>query len=335
MTDRRKFLGASAGAAALTSLAPLGSMVPTGAFAQASPGNVVRICNGFPPGSSADALSRVVANKLTTAGAPCIVENRAGAGGRLAVDNVKNSPADGQSILITPDAIMVLYPHVYRSLPYDALKDFRAVTTLATVPLAFAVGPLVPAEVKTMGDFARWAKANPAAASFGTSGAGSTLHFTGVMFARSAGIELTHVPYRGANLAAQDVAAGQLAACVAVLSDVLALAQGEKLRLLGVSSEKRSRFMPAVATFREQGLKDIEWLTWYGMFLPARTPDAKAAALQAQVVEVMKQPDVAESLAKFGMEPMTMASAPFASLMRTDTDRWAAVVKQVGYTAIE
>jgi len=325
MLNRRRFV-----AAATSTLV----FAPTGrAFAQAStPG---RICAGFPPGSSADNLSRVLAQKLGAAGMPFIVENRTGAGGRLAVESIKTSVPDGQSLLVTPDVMMVLYPHVFKTLAYDPVRDFRAITTLATVPVAFAVGPLVPASVKTLTDFAKWCKAYPQTASFGTSGAGTTLHFTGVMFARASNVELTHVPYRGANLAAQDTAAGQIASCVGVLTDLLPLAQAGKMRLLGVSTPARSRFAPEVPTFRESGFKDIESITWFGLYAPARTPDDRVKALHAATVGAFQQADVVETLAKFAFEPKTMPSEQFAELMRSDTDRWRAVVKDVGYTAIE
>jgi len=325
MLNRRRFVAA---ATSTLALAHAGR-----ALAQA--GTPGRICAGFPPGSSADNLARVLAQKLGSAGMSFIVENRTGAGGRIAVENIRASAPDGQSLLVTPDAMMVLYPHVFKTLTYDPVKDFRAVTTLATVPIAFAIGPLVPANVKTLTDFAKWCKANPQSASFGTSGAGTPLHFTGVMFARASNFELTHVPYRGANLAAQDTSAGQIASCVGVLTDLLPLAQAGKMRLLGVSTPARSRFAPDVPTFREAGFKDIESITWFGLYVPARTPDDRVKALHAATVTALQQPDVAETLGKFAFEPMTMPSEQFAELMRSDTERWRAVVKQAGYTATE
>jgi tripartite-type tricarboxylate transporter receptor subunit TctC len=324
MLNRRHFIaGSTAGLATLNAANVLAQ------------GNVVRIVNGFPAGSSADSVCRLLSTHLASYAPTVIVENRAGAGGRLAVENVKNSPADGQSMLVTPDAMMILYPHTYKNLTYDPMKDFRAVTTLTTVPLAFAVGPKVPAAVKTLPAFAEWCQANPQEASFGTSGAGSPLHFTGVMLGRAAKVELTHVAYRGANLAAQDVAGGQIASCVAVLSDVMALALGGKLRLLGVTAPARSRFVPEVPTFREQGFGDIESQTWYGLFVPAKTPDARVVALHAAAVAAFTRPDVAEALGKFGMEPMTMPSEQLATRMKADSERWATVVKQVGYVSTE
>jgi tripartite-type tricarboxylate transporter receptor subunit TctC len=325
MLTRRRFV------AAATSTLALGHA----GRAAAQAGNPGRICAGFPPGSSADNLSRVLAQKLGSAGLPFIVDNRPGAGGRLAVESIKTSAPDGQSLLVTPDVMMVLYPHVFKALTYDPVRDFRPVTTLATVPIAFAIGPLVPANVNTLADFAKWCRANPQSASFGTSGAGTSLHFTGVMFARASNFEFTHVPYRGANLAAQDTAAGQIASCVGVLTDLLPLAQGGKMRLLGVSTPARSRFAPDVPTFLEAGYKDLESLTWFGLYVPARTPDDRFRALHAATVAAFQQPDVAETLAKFAFEPKTMSSEQFAELMRSDTERWRTVVKQVGYTATE
>jgi tripartite-type tricarboxylate transporter receptor subunit TctC len=325
MLNRRRFVAVAASTLALAHASR----------AAAQAGTPGRICAGFPPGSSADNLARVLAQKLGSAGLPFIVENRTGAGGRLAVENIKTSAPDGQSLLVTPDAMMVVYPHVFKTLTYDPVRDFRAVTTLATVPIALAIGPLVPANVKTLPDFAKWCKANPQSASFGTSGAGTPLHFTGVMFARASNFELTHVPYRGANLAAQDTAAGQIASCVGVLTDLLPLAQAGKMRLLGISTPARSRFAADVPTFREAGLKEIESLTWFGLYLPARTPDDRVRALHGAAVAAFQQADVAEILGKYAFEPMTMPSEQFAELMRSDTERWRAVVKQVGYTATE
>lgn len=315
--------------------ATLALALPSGRTALAQVGNAGRICAGFPPGSSADTLSRLLAQKLSGKGMPFIVENRTGAGGRLAVENIRNSPADGQSVLVTPDVMMVLYPQVFKALAYDPLKDFRPVTTLATVPIALGVGPLVPESVKSLAEFGQWCKANPQSASFGTSGAGTSLHFTGVMFARASNFEFAHVPYRGANLAAQDTAGGQIASCVGVLTDLLPLAQTGKMRLLGVSTPTRSRFAPSAPTFREAGFKELESLTWFGMYVPAQTSDARVNALQAATVDAFSKPDVAETLGKFAFEPMTMPSPQFAELMRSDTVRWGAVVKQVGYTATD
>ncbi|MCJ0765212.1 tripartite tricarboxylate transporter substrate-binding protein [Variovorax terrae] len=293
----------------------------------------VRVCVGFPPGSAADVVARLVATKLSQSGVPHVVDNRAGAGGRLAVDNVRQSPADGSVMLVTPDAMMTIYPHVYRKLTYRPLIDLQPVTALSMVPLGFAVGPSVPAEVRTLSDFVRWAKANPTRATYGTSGAGSTLHFTGWLLSQAAGFELTHVPYRGSILALQDMVAGQIAASVNVLGEQLPFAQAGKARILAVSSPARSRFAPDVPTFREAGFPMLESMTWFGLFLPAKTPESIVAATNTAIAEAFKAPDTRETLAKMAMESFTLPSDRFATLIKTDLERWAPVVQQTGYTS--
>lgn len=295
----------------------------------------VRVCVGFPPGSAADVVARLVATRLAQSGVPHVVDNRAGAGGRLAVDNVRQSPADGSAMLVTPDAMMTIYPHVYRKLSYRPLIDLQPVTALCTVPLGFAVGPSVPAEVRTLVDFVHWAKANPAQSTYGTSGPGTTLHFTGWMLAQAAGLELTHVPYRGSVLALQDMAGGQIAASVNVLGELLPFAQAGKVRILAVSSPARSRFSPDTPSFRESGFEMLESMTWFGLFLPGKTPETTVAATSAAVAEALRAPDAREALAKMAMEPFTLDPQRFAALIKADLERWAPVVRQTGYTSDE
>ena len=293
----------------------------------------VRVCVGFPPGSAADVVARLVAATLGKSGTPHIVDNRAGAGGRLAVDNIRQSPADGSAMLVTPDAMMTIYPHVYRRLTYRPLVDLRPVTTLCTVPLGIAVGPLVPGEVRTLRDFVAWGKANPGKASFGTSGAGSTLHFTGWMLSHESGVELTHVPYRGSILAAQDMVAGQIACSINVLGEVLPFAQAGKARVLAVSGPARSPFAPAVPTVRESGFPSLESMTWFGLFLPGKASDALAGSVQAAVARGLSSEEARETLAKMTMEPAILSTAEFTRLIQRDLDRWGPVVRQTGYTS--
>lgn len=323
MIARRTVLQA---AGALCAAGPLDQLLAQ------TPGSV-RVCVGFPPGSAADVVARLAALKLSASGTPHVVDNRAGAGGRLAVDNIKRAPADGSAMLVTPDAIMTIYPHVYKKLTYQPLVDLKPVTTLCMVPLGIAVGPLVPAEVRTVADFVRWAKANPGKATFGTSGAGTTLHFTGWMLAQAAGIELTHVPYRGSILAAQDMVAGQIAASINVLGEVLPFAQAGKARVLAVSGPTRSRFAPDIPTVREAGYPSLESMTWFGVFLPAKTPDALVASVSRALAEGLKDPDAREMLAKMTMEASTLSPQEFTGLIRRDLARWEPVVKQTGYTS--
>jgi tripartite-type tricarboxylate transporter receptor subunit TctC len=312
----------------------IGAAIPAARVLAQAP-SAVRVCVGFPPGSAADVVGRLVATRLALSGTPHIVDNRAGAGGRLAVDNIKHAPADGSAMLVTPDAMMTIYPHVYRKLTYQPLVDLRPVTTLCTVPLGIGVGPAVPPEVRTLADFVRWAKANPGKASFGSSGAGTTLHFTGWMLAQAAGIELTHVPYRGSILAAQDMVGGQIAASINVLGELLPFAQAGKVRVLAVSGPQRSRFAPDVPTVREAGFPTLESMTWFGLFLPAKSPDATVARVQAAVAAGFREQEARDTLAQMAMDASILSPREFAGLIRRDLDRWEPIVKQTGYTSEE
>ncbi len=290
---------------------------------------------GFPPGSTADVVARVLATRLAAAGQPHIVDNRPGAGGRLAVDNIKQARADGSALLVTPDAMMTLYPKVYRRLSYDPLLDFTPVTTLATVPLCISIGPLVPGEVGTLAEFVRWASAHPEKASFGTSGAGTTLHFTGWGLAQAARIELAHVPYRGSILALQDMVGGQIAASVNPLGEVLPFAAEGRARILAVSSAERSPYAPSAPTLREAGFAALESMTWFGLFLPAKAPDSVVRPLQLAAAQAVNSSEAREVLSKMALTPAVLSPEQFKALIQADQAHWAPIVRQMGYVIEE
>lgn len=324
MSSRRQFvIGCSLALVASTSV--------VGTYAQSS--GQTRVVVGFAPGGSTDVIARLLTSRLQKSGGTYIVENKAGAAGRLAVAEVKAASADGQTILLTPDPMMTVYPLVYKKLSYDPVADFKPVTTIATVPMGVVVGPMVPEDVKTLADFVAWLKANPDKASFGSAGAGTTLHFIGLMFARANGIQFNHVPYRGGAPAVQDVMAGQIASSVSVISELLPLVQAGKIRVLAVSSAERSRFLPQVPSFREAGYKDLESIAWFGAFVPAKTPDATVHKLNMALVDAIKTPEVREGLEKLGYEISTRTPEQFRTLLKADLDRWTPMVKASGYTA--
>jgi tripartite-type tricarboxylate transporter receptor subunit TctC len=325
LNNRRKFLATgSFSLAALASVCAWGQSV-----------NSTRIVVGFAPGGSTDTMARLLATQLQKSGGVYIVDNKAGAAGRIGVADVKNGSADGKTILLTPDPMMTVYPLVYKKLNYDPIADFRPITTIATVPMGVAVGPMVPDSVKTLADFAIWLKANPDKASYGSAGAGTTLHFIGVMFGKANGISFNHVPYRGGAPAAVDVMGGQIASSINVISELLPLAQGGKLRILAVSSAVRSRFIPNVPTFREAGYKDLESISWFGVFVPAKTSDATVKQLHSAIVEATKAPEVRDGLEKLGYEVSTLTPDRFDALLKSDLNRWIPMVTASGYTAEE
>ena len=201
-----------------------------------------------------------------------LVENKPGASARLAVEYVKNAEPDGSVMLFTPDFPMTLYPHSFKSLSYDPLKDFTPVGPATTSMLSYNVGPAVPASVKTLGDYVQWCKANPDKASYGTTSAGATPHFAGVMLSNEAKVPMNPVHYRGGAPAMQDVVGGHIPASVNPISESMPLHKAGTIRILAVTGAKRSQFLPDVPTMKEQGY-DVVVESWLGVFLPAKAPD--------------------------------------------------------------
>ena len=247
MISRRQFLAASAASATLSPWAA--------SQAWASNGQPVRLIVGFAAGGSADYVARQVSLQLSEElGVPVIVENRPGAGGRIAVDAVKNAKPDGNTLLVTPGAILTIYPHVYDKLSYDSVADLAAIANLCEMSYSVNIGPSVPESVRTLKDFGEWLKANPQMASYGSAGAGTAMHFLGAMYAAHLGIDYLHIPYKGGVLALQDVMAGQLPSSFNVASEAVAQIGSPKIRTLAVTSKQRMPQFPNVPTFAEQGL---------------------------------------------------------------------------------
>jgi tripartite-type tricarboxylate transporter receptor subunit TctC len=328
MPNRREIFRASA----------FGLLVAAGGAARAPAetiDKVVRVIVGFPAGGGTDITARVLAQALTGRYASTIiVEDKPGASARLAVEYVKNAPADGSVILFTPDFPLTLYPYSFKSLKYDPVKDFIAIAPAAKGVLTFVIGPAVPASVKTLADFVGWCKANPDKADFATTSAGGTPHFTGVMFARKAGIALTPVHYRGGAPAMEDLLGGHVPASVNPVSEVIASVRAGAIRALAVTGAQRSPFLPDVPTMKEQGYNVVvESLS--GAFLPAETPAKIVDALNVAMREAVRSKLMIDSLAKFGTEPAYMPPAEFAAWIKARLAQWGPVVKASGFVATE
>jgi tripartite-type tricarboxylate transporter receptor subunit TctC len=325
MITRRNVLGASV-------LSAFGSL-STGAYAAL---DKVRIVNGFPAGGTADTTSRRVAERIggtEFSKNAAVVDNRIGAGGRIACEVVKSAPADGSTLLLTPYACMAIYPHVYSKLSYDPNKDFVAVSTGTLMTHALAVGPMVPAEVQSVGSFLVWAKANPGAANYGTPGAGITPHFLAALLSINSGVELRHVPYRGAVPAVTDLIGGQIAAACLPMGDLLANFRAGKCRIIGHSGTARSPFATQVPTFAEQGFPELTAQEWFGFYAPANTPAAIVAAASAAINNALNDKAVAESLAVMGLEARGSTPAEMARSHREEYERWGPVVRKIGFKA--
>ena len=331
MIQRRTFVQAFGASA---SLAALGGLAPLAARAQAF--EQIKIYYGFPAGSAGDSVARRVGEKMAGtpyAKNPGVVENKPGAGGRIALESLKASPADGSVLAVSPFSCTSIYPHIYSKLAYDPFKDIVPVSIGAVMHHGLAVGPLVPANVKTVKDYLAWAKANPKDASYGSPAAGSTPHFIGALLGLNNGVELKHVPYRGSVPGVTDVVGGQIASMVTPSGDFIANHKAGKLRLLATSGRQRSPFSPEVATFAEQGFSELTTEEWFGFYAPARTPAPALAAANAAINAAIKEKVVIDSLAVVGLIAYASTAEEMAASQKTEYDRWGPLVKKIGFTA--
>jgi tripartite-type tricarboxylate transporter receptor subunit TctC len=291
---------------------------------------------GFPAGSAGDICARRVAERI--GGSPyaknaAVVENKPGAGGRLALDALKTSAPDGSSLTMAQASALTIYPHIYRKLSYDPFADFMPISTSSVMQHGLAVGPMVPESVKSVRDFVAWAKANPDKANFGSPGAGSTPHFIGALLALNTGVDMKHVPYRGSVPGVTDVVAGQIASMVTPAGDFLQNHRAGKLRLLATSGKTRLPFATDVPTFAEQGQPELTMEEWFGFYAPARTPPAVIAAANAAINKALADRAVIDGLGVVGL--IAQGSTPEEQLrsQRAEFERWEPLVKRIGFTA--
>ena len=327
MRNRRQFIQSSA------ALAAAGSF-PFAAFGQSF--ESVKFINGFPAGGTADATSRRIAEKLggtSYAKNAAVVENKPGAGGRIACEVVKSAAPDGATLLLTPYSMMSIYPHIYAKLSYDPVKDFTPVSIAAIMTHALTVGPMVPASVKTVKDYLAWAKANPDKANYGSPAAGSTPHFLGALLGLNHNVDLKHVPYRGSLPAVADMIGGQLASTSTPTGDALANHKAGKVRILATSGAQRTPFTPDVATYAEQGFAELTTEEWFGFYAPARTPASVVANANAAIGAALKDKSVIDSLALMGLVAHGSTPAEMEKSQRDELTRWGPIVKKIGFTA--
>jgi tripartite-type tricarboxylate transporter receptor subunit TctC len=291
----------------------------------------LRIVVGFPPGAGIDTIARLIADKMRVSlGRPVVIENKPGAAGMIANTTVKAAPPDGTTLLMTPLANMVFFPHSYARLEYDVFKDYLPVAHLASFPLALGVGPDVPA--KTLSEYVTFAKKGGANANFTAASLGSLPHFFGLMFAKTAGIELTYIPYKGTAQALPALMSGEIPAAILTLNDLGTAAQSGKARILATTGARRSPQYPDVPTFKESGY-DIEGLAWYGLYAPAGTPKSIVDALSRAAIDAIRQPDVKQRLEPLGLDVTGLGPAELAAIQRADYDKWGPVIHASGFKA--
>lgn len=299
------------------------------ARASLAPDRPLRLLTGFPAGATLDVLARLLADEMKSElGRPVVVDNRTGASGRIANEALKSAAPDGATLLIAPIATLSIFPHSFGgALRYDPFRDFAPVAHIARFPIGFGVGRHVPAD--TLAEFVALARREPAMRTYGSSAMGSIPHFLGLKFARAAGIELSHVPYRGAAQAMAGLAGGEIAALAAAATDVGLMAASGQARLLATAGRRRAPAFPHVPTFQEAGY-DIEGEGSYALFLPAGTPVEVVQRTGAAALAALKRPTVRKRLDQLGLEPTGLGPVELAAIVRADHDHWGPTVRASG-----
>jgi tripartite-type tricarboxylate transporter receptor subunit TctC len=294
----------------------------------------LKVLCGFGAGGGIDVVARRVGERMTGAYAKSVVvDNRAGAGGRLAIEALKAAPPDGSTLLLTPGAMLYIYPHIYRQLSYNPLTDLTPAAQAVNVPMAMGVGPMVPDSVKTVSDFLAWCKQNPSQASYGHGGAGSMPHFLGAMIERETGTKFSHVPYKGTQAAIQDMMGGQIAASTGTEADYIPHLKSGRLRLIGVASALRTRFNPGVPTFVEQGMKSVVAQEWFAFFLPPKTPSDIVQRTNASLSAAIRDRTTVESLGQLGFSTQVSTPAELGARLKADLETWRPIIQATGFTA--
>ena len=303
---------------------------PLAALAQDKP--PLRLLVGFPPGASSDTLARTLGERIgPELKQTVVVDNKPGAAGRIAAELLRNSAPDGNTIMLCPIVVTVLAPLVFSKLPYNPTTDFAPIAQLTTIDFGVAVNASHPA--KNINELITWMRANPQQGNFGTPGAGSLPHFFGVMLAKAAGVDLVHVPYQGGAQSMTAVLGNQVTCIFDTMTDLIEQHKAGKVRILATASTKRNAIVPEVATFAEQGLRDVQGSSWFGLYTHAKAPEGAIRAINAAVNKALQASDVRERLAKIGMEATGGSPEDLAAYMKRDTDRWGPVVKASGFRA--
>jgi tripartite-type tricarboxylate transporter receptor subunit TctC len=299
---------------------------------QAQEGAPAKIIVGFPAGGSFDAIARLIADKAKTElNRPIVVDNKAGAGGRIAVDALKASPADGSVVMLGPDALTALYPFTYKKLSYDPKKDLVPIGTAAEFAFSFAVG--TAPKVNTWAEYVAWAKANPKDANFGIPALGAPHHFFGILLGNAINVPMQHVPFQGSAPINLALMGGQISASIDVASSQVENHKAGKIKMLAVSTEQRIPQAPEVPTFAELGFPAISGAGFNALYAPAGTPDSAVQAWNRALAKVMAMPDVKDKLTGMGYIPVGKSVQELVDRQNASARKWEPVIKASGFTA--
>jgi tripartite-type tricarboxylate transporter receptor subunit TctC len=298
-------------------------------LAQGYPAKPIRFIVPFPPGGGTDLVARTVATKLTeTKKWAIVVDNKPGAGGNLGIAEAVKATPDGYTMVVGQTSNLAINPTLYRSLPYEPLRDLQPVALMVSAPIILVTSDKRP--FKSVADVVAAAKAKPGQLSYASPGNGTVAHLTAELFQRVAGIQLTHIPYKGASQAMTDLMGGQVDLYLSSVPSAIGQIKGGKIRALAVTGAKRSGELPEVPAIAESGYQGFDVTTWYGLLFPAGTPEAVVKQMNAEVNQVLKQPEVRARLEGEGGDVLGGTPGEFAVRLKADLARWGAIVKQSG-----
>jgi tripartite-type tricarboxylate transporter receptor subunit TctC len=316
---------------ALITLGLVGAMLAS-VHAQGYPNKPIRLIVPFPPGGGNDVIGRIIAQKLTERfGQQVVVDNRAGANGIVGLQALMQAPPDGYTIGVAAAGPMAVNPSLYDKLPYDSLKDFSYVTNMVIFPLILITHPSVP--VKTTQELINLAKAKPKQIFFGTPGSGNSAHLAGELLNSMANIQTVHVPYKGQGPAMADLVTGQVQMMFASIPSVLPQVKSGQVNAIAMGSAKRVPSLPDIPTLSESGVPGFEAYSWVGILTPAKTPKDIITKLNKEIVDILKQKDVADSLNQQGAIPVGDSPEQFAAYVKAEINKWGAVVKSANIKA--
>jgi tripartite-type tricarboxylate transporter receptor subunit TctC len=298
------------------------------AFAQAYPGKPIRLILPFPPGAPNDMVGRALGQKLSEQlGASIVPENRPGAGGNVGLAAAAKSPPDGYTLVLSTPGIAIS-PSLYSRLDYDAQKDFAPIARVSSIPNVMVVHPSVPA--RSLKEFIALARAHPGKLNFGSGGAGTTNHLANELLKHIEKINMVHVPYKGATVGMMALISGEVDEVILPVASAIPQIRAGKVRALAVLSEARVPALPEVPTAKEGGVDNFVVTVWYGLFAPSRTPPGIVTRVSREAIKALEAPDLRERLAAIGVDPWPGSPEVLERLVRSETARYAAVIKSIG-----
>ena len=317
--------------AGLVSAFILSGVLVTPAAAQPYPSRVVKLIVPQTPGGATDVFARKIGQLLGEKwGQPVVIENRAGAGGVVGTEVVAKSAPDGYTLLVTYAGSQAINPSLYQKIPFDSVKDFQTIATLASTPFVLIVHPKLPA--KDLAEYVALARARPDALTYASSGNGSVNHLLGEMLKTEAGIKMLHVPYRGVAPAITDVIGGQVDSAFSSVPSVLQMVQTDKVRALAISSAKRVAAAPGIPTIAESGFPGFDVNPWWGILAPAGIDVTIVRKINEDVANILRTKEMIDFLAAQGAEPLITSPEAFLKILEADVVKWAKVVKSAGVT---